>query len=233
MISKEKKAVVFDFDGTLTKKNQNIWKMLWEVCGYPTDKTSLYAKLYVSHVINKEITRKEWFDLTCEAFKRKNLDFNNFYKVSRDIKLIEGFENTIKTLYGNGYQLHIVSGCIKEAIEIALGKNAKYFAFIESNQAIFDMDGKLNKLKPTEFDYEGKAKYIENLKKTGIKAENITFVGNSDNDEWAYTTGCKTICINPEKTDANNSKIWHTTLERLDNLKQILPLIVKNEEKEF
>ena len=78
MIKNEKKAIVFDFDGTLTKKNQNIWKMLWETCGYPTDKTSLYAKLYVSHVIKKEITRKQWFDLTCEAFKKKNLDFKDF-----------------------------------------------------------------------------------------------------------------------------------------------------------
>ena len=75
------KAIVFDFDGTLTKRNQNIWKMLWEACGYTTDKQSLYAKLYVKHVITKEITRKQWFDLTCEAFKRKNLTYFDFYEV--------------------------------------------------------------------------------------------------------------------------------------------------------
>lgn len=226
----EKKAVVFDFDGTLTKKNQNIWKMLWEVCKYPTDKTSLYAKLYVSHVIKKEITRKQWFDLTCEAFMKKNLNFVKFYNVSRQIQLIDGFEETIKTLNKKGYELYIVSGCIKEAIEIALGKYANYFTFIESNRAYFDKNGNLYKFKPTNFDYEGKAKFIENIKKTGIKAENITFVGNSDNDEWAYTTGCKTICINPDKAESDNKTKWNVLFEKLDNLKQILPLIINQED---
>lgn len=227
----EKKAVIFDFDGTLTKKNQNIWKMLWEACGYTTDKTSLYANLYVSHVINKEITRKQWFDLTCEAFKRKKLDFLAFYKTSKQIELINGFESTIKTLYNNGYELHIVSGCIKEAIEVALNKNAKYFTFIESNKAIFDENGFLEQLVPTNFDYEGKAKYIENLKLKGIKAENITFVGNSDNDEWAYTSGCKTICINPDKADTENNKKWNVVIDKLENLNKILNIIQEKNDK--
>ena len=42
-----KKAIVFDFDGTLTKKDQNIWKMLWEKCGYDTGPKSLYVNLYI------------------------------------------------------------------------------------------------------------------------------------------------------------------------------------------
>lgn len=231
----EKKAVVFDFDGTLTKKNQNIWKMLWEVCGYPTDKTSLYAKLYVSHVIKKEITRKQWFDLTCEAFMKKGLDCFDFFETSSKIELIDGFKETIAKLHKKGYKIYIVSGCIKEAIEIALDEYSDYFTFIESNRAYFDMDGKLYKFEPTNYDYEGKAKFIEKIKKTGIKAENITFVGNSDNDEWAYTTGCKTICINPDKAESDNKTKWHIVIEKLENLKQILPLILnsKNEEKSF
>ncbi|MBO5888614.1 MAG: HAD family hydrolase [Clostridia bacterium] len=227
-----KKAVVFDFDGTLTKKNQNIWKMLWETCGYPTDKTSLYAQLYVSHVIKKEITRKQWFDLTCEEFMKKNLDCYDFFEVSCNIELINGLEETIKMLYKKGYRLYIVSGCIKESIEIALGEYADYFTFIESNRAYFDMKGKLYKFKPTNYDYEGKAKFIEEIKKSGIKAENITFVGNSDNDEWAYTTGCKTICINPDKTDGNNKTKWHKLIEKLENLKQILPFILNSKDEE-
>ena len=63
------------------------------------------------------------------------------------------------------------------------------------------------------------------------KAENIYFIGNSDNDEWAYTTGCKTICINPDKTDGNNVKVWHKTIDKLENLTQILPLITNKEEE--
>lgn len=233
MENKIKKAVVFDFDGTLTKTNQNIWKMLWEACGYPTNKDSLYAKLYVSHVIKKEITRKQWFDLTCEAFKKKNLDFVMLYNTSKQIELIKGLGETLKILNKNGFSLFIVSGCIKEAIEISLGLNTIYFDYIESNRAIFNEAGKLLKLIPTNFDYEGKAKFIEKIKEKGYRAENIYFVGNSDNDEWAYTTGCKTICINPDKTDGSDSKVWHTTIEKLDNLKHILPFIINEEVKTF
>lgn len=222
----EKKAIIFDFDGTLTKKNQNIWKMLWKQCGYPTDSSSLYAFLYISHVSKKIITRKEWFDLTCEAFMRRNLDFKGFYEASKQIELIDGLEETVKTLHKNGYELHIVSGCISEAIKLALADSAKYFTFVESNRAIFNSDKKLIKLIPTSFDYEGKARYIEGLKEQGIKSENIVFVGNSYNDEWAYTSGCKTICINPDSAaDTSNTNKWNIVINKLDNLKQILPLV--------
>lgn len=228
----DKKAVVFDFDGTLTKKDQNIWKMLWEECGYSTDKNSLYANLYVSHVIKKEITRNKWFNLTCKAFKEKGLNFFTLYNTSKRLQLIDGLEETLSILNKNGFSLFIVSGCIKEAIEISLGLNTIYFDYIESNRALFDPCGELLKLKPTDFDYAGKARFIEKIKQAGYKAENIYFVGNSDNDEWAYKTGCKTICINPDhKADANNSKVWHNKIEKLDNLTQILPLIISSEEE--
>lgn len=216
-----KKAIVFDFDGTLTQKNQNIWKMLWEECGYPTDKESLYSKLYIKHVIKKEITRKQWFDLTCEAYKRKNMKYFNFYSVSKKINLINGARETILKLYNSGYSLFIVSGCIQETIEIALGDYVKYFEDIESNKCVFDINGNLQKLIPTDYDYEGKAKYVEILKQQGYEPENIVFVGNADNDEWVYQTGCKTICINPQNADVANNQKWKKVFYNVTDLRQI------------
>lgn len=216
-----KKAVVFDFDGTLTKKNQNIWKMLWEKCGFATDKNSLYAKLYVKHVIKKEITRANWFNLTCLAFKNKKMTYGDFYDVSRQIELLPGARETILKLHNSGYSLFIVSGCIRETIEIVLGDYAKYFEDIESNKCIFDTKGKLIQLVPTNYDYEGKAKYVEILKDQGYMPENITFVGNADNDEWVYESGCKTICINPQNADVGNSKKWKKVFYNVTDLRQI------------
>lgn len=224
------KTIVFDFDGTLTKKDQNIWKMLWQNLGYNTDKTSIYAKLYVEHVIKKTITRLQWFNLTCVAFKRKGMTKQNLIDVTKNISLIDGFKETIKTLYNLGYSLHIVSGGIRQSILSCLGEYAKYFTHIESNDIIFDENNKLKSLSPTPFDFEGKATYINNLKKlTNTKANEIIFIGNGDNDEWAYKTGCKTICINPSKTDSNNRTIWHKEILNLTNLTQILPEIIPNE----
>lgn len=216
------KTIIFDFDGTLTKKDQNIWKMLWQELGYTTDKNSIYAKLYVEHVIKKNITRDQWFNLTCVAFQRKGMTKQTLIDVTKNITLIDGFEKVIKELYNKGYSMHIVSGCIKQSIEMVLGDYIKYFSNIESNDIIFDENDKLKKLVATPYDFIGKAKYIENLMtKTNTKPEEIIFVGNGDNDEWAYKSGCKTICINPVNTDSKNRTIWHSEISSLESLAEI------------
>ncbi len=216
------KTIIFDFDGTLTKKDQNIWKMLWQELGYTTDKNSIYAKLYIEHVIKKTITRDQWFNLTCVAFKRKGMTKQTLIDVTKNITLIDGFEKVIKALYNKGYSMHIVSGCIKQSIEMVLGDYIKYFSNIESNDIIFDENDKLKKLVATPYDFIGKAKYIENLMaKTNTKPEEIIFVGNGDNDEWAYKSGCKTICINPVNTDSKNRTIWHSEISSIEDLAEI------------
>jgi len=198
------KAIIFDFEGTLTKKNQNIWKMLWEICGYETDKSSLYSKLYVGFVVNKKITREECFNLTCEAFKNKNLSYSQLYSVSKSIELTDRAKELILKLYNSGYKLFIVSGSIIDTIELVLGDYVKYFEAIEANKCVFDSNGKLQKLILTDYDYEGKAKFIELLKEQGYTKDNIVFIGNGYNDEWAYKTGCLTICFKPIDDDINN-----------------------------
>lgn len=215
-------TIIFDFDGTLTKKDQNIWKMLWQELGYTTDKNSIYAKLYIEHVIKKTITRDQWFNLTCVAFKRKGMTKQTLIDVTKNITLIDRFEKVIKELYNKGYSMHIVSGCIKQSIEMVLGDYIKYFSNIESNDIIFDENDKLKKLVATPYDFIGKAKYIENLiTKTNTKPEEIIFVGNGDNDEWAYKSGCKTICINPVNTDSKNRTIWHSEISSIEDLAEI------------
>ena len=105
---------------------------------------------------------------------------------------------------------------------MVLGDYIKYFSNIESNDIIFDENNKLKKLVATPYDFIGKAKYIENLMvKTNTKPEEIIFVGNGDNDEWAYKSGCKTICINPVNTDSKNRTIWHNEISSLESLAEI------------
>lgn len=221
------KTIIFDFDGTLTKKDQNIWKMIWEDLGYSVDKNSLYSKLYVDCIINKTITRQQWFDLTVEAFKKKNLTFKNFYNICNKIELINGITKTLLALKKKNYNLIIVSGCIDYAIKFILGPHLEFFDAIITNKIEFDSKGNLVNIYPSNCDYEGKAKFINsyaNYNKTNIK--DILFVGNSDNDEFVYQTGCKTLCINPTKmANSKNLNVWHKTIENVNNLTQILPVI--------
>ena len=217
-----KKAIVFDFDGTLTKKDQNIWKMLWQKCGYDIGPKSLFVSLYLKHRINREISRQDWFDATCTAFKITKLHNDDLLKVSNQIELLSGSEKFIKTLHEKGYKLFIVSGCLKETIQHVLGDLAKYFTHIESNYCEFDKDGYLTKLIPTKYDYEGKADFIEKLKNNGYDKKNIIFVGNGDNDEWVYKTGCTTICINPTLANYTNSTKWNKVYKDVNDITTLM-----------
>lgn len=213
------KVLILDFDGTITQKGQNVWRMLWEEIGYSTEKNSLYAKLYIEHIIQKKITRKEWFDKTCDAFKQKNMSIDHLNKVNKMQKIKPFFKETIKKLYDNNFYIIILSGSLTNSIRDVLGQCNKYIPMVVSNRAIFNKNGKLTKIIPSAFDYAGKAEFIELIKKRfNLKSQNIYFVGNDYNDEWVKSTGCKTFCISPENTQSTNKSIWSHNISSFSEL---------------
>ena len=69
-------------------------------------------------------------------------------------------------------------------------------------------------------------------RKTNTDPKEITFIGNGDNDEYVYLSGCHTICINPhKKTNYSNSTIWHKVINDSTNMKDILPYLNINKIK--
>ena len=219
------KAIVFDFDGTLTQKSLNTWKKLWEIAGYDTGKNSYYVNLYKSFM-DGEISHKEWTELTKNCFIKNGLNIKHAYAVAKQMELIDGVEGTLRALNKNGIKLHIVSGGVDYVIKKVLGDNVRFFDTINANKFIFNGNGNLIDIKPTNYDFQGKAKFIEEfIKESGIKAEDICFIGNGGNDEFAHKSGCKTICINPDGTDISNNTIWNKNIFELTNLAQILPKI--------
>ena len=143
-----------------------------------------------------------------------------------NIKTINGLDATLKTLKANGYSLYIISGNIKQVIEKVLGDKVQYFDTINANKMQFDKYGKVVYIEGTNYDFEGKARFIEEFKeKTNSSAKDLIFVGNGDNDEWAHLSGCKTICINPDNTDFSNKTKWHICQPNVTNLTQILPFL--------
>jgi len=219
------KAVFFDFDGTLTCKSPNIWKSIWEELGYDTGAGSEY-KSQLDAFLNGDITNFEWCDETLECYIDRNMNVDVLKNVSKNIQLIQGASETFKALKEKGYELHIISGNIIEVIKKVLGKNIKYFTSINANDFIFDKNNKLTFIKGTEYDCEGKAKFIqEYILKTNANPNELYFIGNGFNDEWAYLSGCNTICINPEETEHTNSNKWHQVIYNLTDLKEILKFV--------
>lgn len=231
----DKKVIVFDFDGTLSKKETNIWKALWQSVGYSVDRQSDFAKLYVSFM-KGEITHQKWCDLTCDFLREGGLNRDLLLCIAQKYQLMNGFEKTIKTLKDAGYELHIVSGGVKPVINYLIKDYRDCFASVNANDLLFDNDGRLSEIRGTKYDFEGKAIFINELlcENEGLTSSDITFVGNGDNDEWAYKSGCNTLCINPDNTDSSNRTIWHDAIDNVESLTQILSkFTVQNEHTKY
>jgi len=211
------KAVIFDFDGTLTQKNGNLWKEIWQELGYSVEPNSYYRELFNSFMAGK-ITHKQWCDLTCVAFKEKGFNKELLKHLTQKTTLISGAEELIHNLYSNGVEVHIVSGNIVSVIQDVLGKNNKYVTSIKANEFVFSPNGIIEQIIGTKYDHEGKANYIKELCQTkGYNPSDILFIGNSMNDEWVYMSGAKTICVNPDNANHKDTKIWNKVI-KTDNL---------------
>ena len=211
------KAVIFDFDGTLTEKKGNLWKKIWQSLGYDIGPDSYYVSLF-RRFMSGNITHKQWCKLTLEAFKEKGFNKKKLDNLADEIALMQGTSELIEHLYSKGIEIHIVSGNIASVIEKVLGENKKYITCIKANEFLFDNDGNITEIVGTKYDHEGKTTYIkEHREKKGYSAQDILFIGNSMNDEWVYKSGARTLCVNPDETQSENSEIWHKVVYT-DNL---------------
>ncbi|GHU68009.1 hypothetical protein FACS189413_03930 [Bacteroidia bacterium] len=224
---KDFKAIVFDFDGTLTinqTKERSTWQKIWVKLGYTiNDCNELHLRFS-----NKEISHKEWCNITCDKFKNREMTKNVLKEIASEMILIKGCIPTLKKLKNEGIYLYVTSGSIKDVIDEVIGiENISIFEEIKSNRMEFcKKNGKLDKIIGTEFDFEGKAKFIEKIaRELNINPYEILFIGNSNNDELAYTSGAITLCVNPHNTSSFENKKWNNTIYDLQNLDEILKYI--------
>ena len=219
-------AVVFDFDGTLTKSEDLIvkttWENIWTSLGYHVKECQNLHKRFD----RKEIDHPEWCRLTEIKFKERGLKKNILYEIAEKIKLIEGVEKTFSALRDKDIKIFIVSGSIKLIIQTVLGSLNEYVDSIRAN--VFDFDDKnyLTRIVGTKYDFEGKAEYIRIIADDlQISPKDILFVGNSRNDQFVHKSGARTLCINPSLTDMTNTTIWDDYIETCENLTEILNYI--------
>lgn len=224
------KAVIFDFDGTLTSKDCRFstWQKIWEYLGYDLQICdSLHRKF-----TNGDISHKQWCDITAEYFTKKDLKKEQIELIAKQIYLMPGTEDVFKTLYENGIPIYICSGSIDIIIEYVLGNLKEYVRKIVCNQFAYDSSGtKLKAIIGTTYDFEGKANFIKEIAEDlDISTHDIVFVGNSNNDEFAVTSGAKTLVINPILTSGYNRNIWkYFAGHNVEDLKDILPFLLPDQ----
>ncbi len=217
------KAVIFDFDGTLTQEPKGLtcWNWIWK---YIDDMES--SKFLYNQYTTKKIDFKAWYDLTIDIFKDKGVRREYLTDIASKMKLMPGMCETFKQLHENGIKIFVLSGGIKQIIEDTLKRNnsGQFVTLIETYNFIFDKDGKLVGYdSPKSHNIENKNEFIDIVKQEyKLRGEDILFVGNSRNDENARRSGVRTLCINPDGTNGNDKAIWNYSIENCENLTQIL-----------
>ncbi len=223
------KAVIFDFDGTLTKskKGSNCWYKIWEEINDLDYDAFLYNKF-----LNNQITTDEWYNLIMQRYKQKGVNQQMLETISTRIELLDGVHETLSLLYNNNIKIYVLSGGIKQIIQPVLVREdiLKYITSVEAYTINFDKIGKINGYGKPKHNLESKNEYVEIIKnELKIDAKDILFVGNGKNDEDVYKSGAKTLCINPDDADITNKTFWTYGIQNCTNLKQILKFIsIKN-----
>ncbi len=214
------KAVVFDFDGTMTPNELTTWEMIWMHLGYSRDLCGKYHRKFRTG----DITHEEWCNITVDKFKQKGFSRETLQMLSSKILLRDDFTDVFERLYQEGMNMHIVSGSIEEIIRHTLKDCNHCFRSISANRMEFGSDNLISKIISTPYDFQNKAKYIVDRLVMAEKLHplEILYIGNSSNDVWVSESGARTLCVDPKQTDPDEPSQWTDKIPDFESAKQIL-----------
>lgn len=215
------KVAVFDFDGTLTRRDDDYttWEIIWKNLGYDVNEC---ARLH-DEFTSKKITHEEWCRITADKFALRGLTQDHLSKIADSMPLVPGVADTLEELRSRDIRLYILSGSIRHIIRRVLGQLEALFENIQANDMVFRKDGSLATIRGTLYDFEGKATYLTQLaRELRINPLEMLFVGNDGNDNYVSRSGAKTLCVNPRFTEPNNAKHWTYCIRRMDHMREIL-----------
>jgi HAD superfamily phosphoserine phosphatase-like hydrolase len=218
------KVMVFDFDGTLTKRtdNRTTWEKIWVSLGYSIDDCANLHRRFS----RGELTHQKWCELTTNKFKLRTLREERLKKIARDIQLVPGTKDTLESLKKNGIRLYVLSGSIKQVIKLVLGDLYDLFDEVKANEIEFDGAGVIKRIIGTRYDFQGKAAFLSNLiYEQALSPLDVLFIGNSVNDIWASQSGARTLCVNPHMTNPDIEEHWSYAIKEMKNLRQILEYV--------
>src|SRR5438132_1571265 len=225
------KAVVFDFDGTLTNPGStgSTWEAIWEHLGYNANECGLLANRFYMG----EITHSEWCRITLEEFKARELNYDAVIRVARGLQLIQDFDECMEELQRLSIPTYLVSGSIWDVIAALLGDRTRYFRRIEANTFGYIGPGqRLGNITGTKFDFKGKGDFVREVaKELKVKTNNVLFVGNDINDVHVKAVGARTLLVNPHQTSAADGSAWNNCLPHMHSLLEILPFADSGWEK--
>lgn len=223
--SSKYRMIGFDLDGTLLRGEgyKYSWKLVWDHIKLDNAKWfeskrkfELSSRTYQDY--------KEWCNRDCETMKSHEIKKEDFNEITSNIRATKNLIETLQKLKDEGFVLAIISGGIDIFIDMVIPHAKNYFDYICINKLVFDAQGKLTDIKPTPFDFVGKAAALTAIcKKHGILLENSVFIGEGRNDQDAAKIAGLSIAY-PYHEELDS--IWKE-FENTDDLSKILNIVLK------
>lgn len=218
------KAIIFDFDGTLTKPHKfpNSWARLWHKIGCQEEDDILYGKFN-----NKEITYDEWLEECLKIFRRERVCKKDFQEISKDTSLVDFFDEYMHTLANNNVSVYVLSGGIGNVIECKLENYKKQIKEIICDKFKLDEHEIVCGYESIPQSLAKKSKVVYSiLEKDKLSKDEVVFIGNGANDEEVYLTGVKTICVNPDcNAHPENKTFWKEYIKDCNDIRKTLNFI--------
>ena len=174
------KMICFDVDGTLIDELTYIWTLIHESFGIDQHKVKSGAEKFYSG----RMSFRKWAEHDVALWAGRGITKKDIVKVVKKLRIMPGARETLRTLKKRGYKLAVISGGLDIVLEYFFPEYEKLFSHVMINRLIFDGDGKVIGVEPTEF---GADKYkMEGLmsiaRKENISIAECVFIGDSDND---------------------------------------------------
>jgi phosphoserine phosphatase len=213
------KLVCFDLDGTLIDETEYIWLNIYEHIGVNINETKKVAKKFWA----KEITYEEWCQSDLNFMKERKTHKKHFQEIAKKLKVMDGALETIAELKKKGIRIAVISGSVDIMVELLFPKNT--FDYLLINKLIFDKEGCVKDLIPTEYDCDEKATGLLMLcKKEKISVNECVFIGDNKNDIAAAKAAGLSISFNSKSVELDGIC---KAIIRIKDLRETLKYIVK------
>jgi phosphoserine phosphatase len=226
------KLVAFDFDGTLLRGPDFVfsWERVWRGLGFSNTIQRELKREYLqrSAADGSRSSRigayQQWCERACDHFKSRGLTRSQLKEFCAPLSLTQNCLETLGELRNKGIVVAIISGGIQTFLEDKFPGFRGYVDFVLINELVFSDSGSLVGVRPTSYDFQGKAEGLSLLcKLVGCNLDETAFVGDRFNDEAIMLQASLAIAYPcRDETTSTASKV---TISE-DDLKAVLPHVL-------
>lgn len=217
------RAVGFDVDGTLVTNITYCWETFHERFGVSESIRRGLRQKYLKGLI----TYKEWGSREAAIWEALGIKRDDFVRVIRSMRLVEGAVETLRVLKQAGLFLFILSGTIRLILEQLLPDYGALFDRVAVSDIVFgeaQNPVSFDPGHPLRLERENKLAELDSLcEELGMERSELAFVGDNDNDAGVLGAVGLGIAFCPRSSRARRAA--DVVIEKPD-LRKVIPHIL-------